>query len=123
MTTIAGASQYLTASTYANTTGESAQPTTLMSSSTVDIVDIARGLYSDLGVGISSNARALNKEFLSSSSGTFNTLFSTAISGTSTIENLQTQILGLRASLPSSSIGNEAPTLSSETGSLVDTEA
>lgn len=120
MTTIPGASQYLAASTYANATGQSAQPTTLLSNSSVDILEVARGNAPDDAPGISKTARALNKQFLSSSSGTYNTLFS-ASAESSTTENLQTQILGMRASLPSSSIDESVPDFGR--GETVDTEA
>lgn len=114
MTTIAGASQYLNASTYANLTGRASQGTSLISSlGTVDLLDIARS-NSSSGIGLSSRARALNKQFLNSTSSNYNSLFSSTNSAYLSIEQLQQQVLALRASLPGSSISDNARSLSSE---------
>lgn len=149
---IAGASRYLGAATLANTQGISAQQSTLIGNiGAVDLLDVARSGSRDNGIGLSGNARALNKSFLSSTADTFNQIFSLGVAATSSIEGLQTQIAALRASLPEGSLSREvrglvadgevtetassdsdagsvvdgevSETAASDTGTIVDTEA
>lgn len=118
MTSVAGASQYRTAAILANQQGYTSASSNLVESlGAVDILDVGRSLYGDNGIGLSSSARSLNKQFLESSSSTFNTIFSLGVSETSSVEALQTQIAALRASLPESSLSRET------LGALVDEEA
>lgn len=108
MTTIAGASQYLNASTLANLKGRAAQSSNLIGSlGTVDLLDVARS-NNNSGIGLSSRARALNKQFLQSTSSNYNSLFSNTTSGYASIEQLQQQVLALRARLPNSAISDKA---------------
>jgi hypothetical protein len=65
------------------------------------------------GIGLSANARALNEGFFESSKTGFNNLFGLAAGPSLTIEGLQTQIKGLRASLPQSRI---SPSLIEDNG-------
>ncbi len=119
MTVIAGASQYVNAAKLANQRGQSPVGGTDVISSlgTVDILDISRSANSVDGIGLSGRARALNKEFLSSTASTFNSIFSLGVSGTSSIEGLQTQINALRSSLPDRALSRELR------GNSVDTQA
>ena len=67
MTTIPGASQFLTSATLANQQGLAAQPATVLGDGGlggVDILDVARANQPDNGVGLSSRARLLNQQFL-----------------------------------------------------------
>lgn len=115
---VAGASRYLNAATLANQRGFVSAQTDLISNfGSIDLLDIARGGLKNNGIGISSNARALNKSFLSSSSQLFNSVFSLNVAGTSSVEGLQTQIAALRSSLPESSLARDLR------GVLVDEDA
>lgn len=106
MTTIPGASQFLSASTLANTRGLSAQPPTLLGSgSTASLLEAGRATAAG-GIGISASARAINNQFLNN--GDVNTLFSLAAGPDATIESAQQQILALRAGLTNSQL---APSL------------
>lgn len=134
---IAGASRFLGAATLANLRGFSAQtPGLIENIGAVDLLDVARSGSRNNGIGLSGNARALNKSFLSSSSTTFNQIFSLGVAATSSIEGLQTQIAALRSSLPEDSLSRDlrglvsdtevtetAEDSDSDTGTLVDTEA
>jgi hypothetical protein len=125
MPTIAGASQYLNAATYSNLTGKAAQGSNLIGNlGTVDLLDVARS-SSNNGIGLSARARALNKQFLSSTSSNYNSLFSSTNSAYLSVEDLQKQVLALRASLPSSAISDSAGSFGAEeetTGTNVDIE-
>ena len=117
---IAGASQYKTAAILANKNGTVGATTgngIIGSLGAVDILDIGRSLTGDNGIGLSGNARALNKQFLESSSSTFNTIFSLGVAGTSSIEGLQTQISALRSSMSESQLSREVR------GQLYDSDA
>lgn len=103
MTIIRGASQFLNQATLTNLTGSAAQPASVLGEAAggVGILDIGRNL-AVRGSGISNNARALNRQFLSDSAGTFNQLFSLSGGGSASVEAAQTQILALRSSVPAS---------------------
>jgi len=103
MVTIRGASQFLNQATLTNTRGVAAQATTVLGEAAggVGILDIGRNLASP-GIGISNNARALNRQFLSSTSGTYNALFSASGGGSATVDASLTQIRGLQATVPAS---------------------
>lgn len=125
---VAGASRFTNAATLANTRGISAQQPTLLGSSSnpTSLLDAGRGVASS-GLGLSSNARALNNQFLSNTAD-INTLFSLGAGTDATVESAQQQILALRAGLSDSQL---APSLRSDdggisagsTGGTVDTEA
>ena len=110
MATIPGASGYLNAATLANRQGIGAQQASVLGDGGiggVDILDVARANAPSNGVGLSSRARALNKQFLDSTSSTFNQIFSLGIGATASIEGLQQQILALRARTPESGLSRE----------------
>ncbi|MCB1782587.1 MAG: hypothetical protein KDI13_01190 [Alphaproteobacteria bacterium] len=104
MSTIAGASQYLTQATLANVQGYTTSSTNLLvesGASAVSLLDVGRSLNSIGGLGLSTNARILNKQLLDKNNGTFNTLFSAGLdSGGSTVESAITIINSLRSTLP-----------------------
>lgn len=115
---IPGASRFTNAATLANLQNRAAQgPGSILGGTSVSLLDVGRGLQGDNGIGLSRSARALNRQFLNQSQGLFNSLFSSTRGNTSSVEQLQTQIRGLRASLPESQI---SPALR---GNTVDTEA
>lgn len=121
MTTIAGASRYLTSSSLANSQGIAPSTPTLLGNSTssTSILDAGRSsLLSVSGPGLSSSARSINQQFLSSSQSNGNTILSLAAGVDSDIDGAKMQILALRASLPDSSIGKDLAL-----GSVVDEEA
>ncbi|NCT40862.1 MAG: hypothetical protein GW778_04280 [Alphaproteobacteria bacterium] len=107
MALISGASGYLNAATLANSQGRPAQPTTLLSNSSVDILDVARANAPSNGVGLSSRARQLNQQFLNSTASTFNQIFSLGLGSSASIEGMQQQILALRARTPTSALSRE----------------
>lgn len=117
---VAGASRFLGAATLANTQGIAAQQPSLLGQggSATSLLDVGRA-NSVSGVGLSSNARALNNQFLESSSSTFNQIFSLGIGATASIEGLQQQILALRAGIPDSQL---APSLRQDTGEVAAAE-
>ncbi len=93
---IAGASQYRYAAILANEQGLSAQSSGLVSDlGTVDLLDLARST-SGSSIGLSSSARQLNKQFLSSTSTNFNAIFSLSVADSATIEGLTAEINALR---------------------------
>ncbi len=146
MVTIPGASGFLNAATLANKQGIPAGQATVLGDGGiggVDILEAGRANAPDNGIGLSSTARFLNKQFLESTTTTFNAIFSLGLGATASVEGLQQQILALRASLPDSQLapslrevvvnedgeilndasiddGSVAP---AETGQEVDTEA
>ncbi len=105
MTTIAGASRFLSAATLANTQGVAAQaPTLLGESDTASLLDAGRGVSAgNNGIGLSSSARAVNNSFLNRTAD-INALLSLAVGADATIEGMQQQILALRSTLPSSAV-------------------
>ncbi len=122
MPTIAGASQYLNAATYSNLTGRAAQGSNLIGNlGTVDLLDVARS-NNNSGIGLSSRARALNKQFLQSTSSNYNSLFSSTNSAYLSVEQLQQQVLALRASLPDSSISKSANAFGQDDGSVAESD-
>ncbi|MEZ5813548.1 MAG: hypothetical protein R3E13_02300 [Alphaproteobacteria bacterium] len=132
MVTIPGASGYLSAATLANRQGISAGQATVLGDGgigAVDILDIGRSNRVD-GIGLSRNARFLNKQFLASTTANFNAIFSLGLGATATIEGLQQEILALRAGTPTSKLARSLVQVvdsggvsESETGQEVDTEA
>lgn len=129
MTTIRGASQFLNQATLTNLTGSAAQPASVLGEAAggVGILDIGRNLAVQ-GSGISNNARALNRQFLSDSAGTYNQLFSASGGGSSSVEAAQTQILALRSSVSPSRTTPDAREAALEVdasnrGTLVDESA
>lgn len=132
---VAGASRFLTTATLANEQGFSATSTGLIENlGTVSLLDVGRSISGNNGIGLSGNARALNQQFLSSSTSNFNSIFSLNVATTSSVEALQQGILALRSSLSDDQL---APSLrgnlvdgtdsgavtASDSGSLVDESA
>ncbi|MEM7679626.1 MAG: hypothetical protein AAF182_01305 [Pseudomonadota bacterium] len=111
---IAGASQFLSAATLANTQGAPAQSTTLLDNFGSDLLAAGRRINNS-GIGISSSARALNQQILNNPD--YNQLLSLTVGSSATIEGLQQEILALRAGLSDDQL---APSLR---GQEVDTEA
>ena len=70
------------------------------------ILSAGRRIFSGNGLGLSDRARALTSQFLSSSNSLMSALGTVADSQNST-EALQTKILALRASAPSSRLSRE----------------
>lgn len=125
MTMVAGASRYYSAALYANQEGSSDVVSTsnLLSESysAVDILDIGR---QDNGIGLSSYARSLNRQFLEQTSTGFNTIFSLSTSQMSSSDTMMQSIKALRASLPQSKIADYVlESEAAESGSVVDEEA
>ncbi len=110
MVTIPGASGFLNASTLANVRGTPAGQATVLGEGGiggVDILDIARANNNN-GIGLSQSARALNKQFLESTTANFNAIFSLGLGASATVDGLQQEILALRARTPASQL---APSL------------
>jgi len=94
---VAGASQYRNAAILANTQGRAAQSSGLITGlGSVDMLDLARAGSGNNGIGLSSQARQLNKQFLNSSTSNFNTIFSLGVADTATIDGLLAEINALR---------------------------
>lgn len=131
MPTIAGASQYLNAATLSNLRGTAGTSPTLLGSSGTSATSLLDAARVDTGVGLSSRARALNKQFLSSTGSNYNSLFSSTNSAYLSVEQLQQQVLALRSSLPDSAISSSAGSFGDDgsvaeddtTGTNVDIEA
>jgi len=124
---IVGSSQYLGAATLANLQGRAAQAPTLLDSFGTDLLDIGKRINSS-GLGVSSAARALNKQLLDN--GDYKTLLSLAVGAHATVEGLQQEILALRSTLPISQLDSsvvEQPdngnVSASDTGQTIDTQA
>lgn len=108
MSTIAGASQYLTQATLANKQGYTTESTNLLvesGASAVSLLDVGRSLNSIEGLGLSTNARILNKQLLDQNAGTYNALFSAgAEGGGGTVDSAITIINALRSTAPQSQV-------------------
>ena len=105
--TIAGASQYRIQAT-AQLSGVAVADTGNVlgaSGSVTSILDAGRATAIS-GLGLSSNARALNNSFLSSTADTFNSIFSLTGGTDGTVDGNQQAILALRASLPENQIAS-----------------
>lgn len=125
MTRIAGASQYVNAARLANQQGFSAASSSLLDSygSANSLLNAGKRINRS-GIGMSASSRAQLDQFLNNTSGVFSSLLSAGVAADT--ETLQTQILGLRARLPASSISEYAYSQNdgeSEVGRTVDTEA
>lgn len=105
MALIVGASQYLSAATLANKKGTSPVVTNMLGGrGAVDLLDVARRVTADNGIGLSSAARQLNKQFLNSTQASYNAIFGLGMSQNSTIQSLIQKINAIRASLPENQI-------------------
>ena len=131
MVRIPGSSAFLNASTLANRQGIAAVQSTVLGDGgigAVDILDIGRGNNKN-GIGLSSRARLLNKQFLQSTTTNFNAIFSLGLGANATIEGMQQRILALRAGLSERQLAeslrasDDGGVASSKTGQKVDTEA
>ena len=118
MTSVAGASRFYNASSLANVRGLAAQSSNLLGSlaSSINLLDFGRQ-NAIKGIGLSSNARLLNKQYLDSNKSTYNQIFSLGLGTTATVEGLQQNILALRAKTPDHKLAR------SLRGSVVDEEA
>ncbi len=105
MTLIPGASQYLMTATLANKKGLTPSiPTMLGSRGTVDLLDVARRVTANNGIGLSASARQLNQQFLNSSKSNYNALFGLGVAGSATVEALVQKINAIRSTLPQNQI-------------------
>ena len=119
MTLIVGATQYLNASTLANTKGLSpSTPNLLGEGSTASLLEAGRSSLAIPGMGVSSAARALNNQLLNSSAD-INKLFSLGVGSGATMEGLAQEILALRGSLRDDQL---APELRGQVLDTVDSE-
>lgn len=107
MTTIPGASTYLTAATLANKQGFASASSSLFGEGGIgapDLLEAGRRIQRDNGIGLSAQSRALNKQFLDKSKSGFNGLFSLGVATTVSIEAITKKINALRSTLPESQI-------------------
>jgi|GEM_PF-2671880 len=89
----------------------------ILSNNSFDLLSVARRVNRS-GIGLSANARTLNKQFLSQSNNLFNNLLS-ASGGVDPIETLRIQVLALQSRNQRSDV-----VLSSQTrGTTVDEDA
>ena len=97
---VAGASAFRYSAILANTQQRSAQSASLLTEAAggLSLLDVARSNRIN-GLGISSSARALNKQILSSSAGAFNQIFSAGAGGDDPVESARIQINALRSKL------------------------
>lgn len=105
MVSIPGASGFLNAATLANQRGIAAGRSSLLDGgfSAPDLLEVGRRINRN-NVGLSGNARRVNKRFLEGSASTFNAIFSLGVGNTSSIEALQKGILALRSKAPQSGL-------------------
>lgn len=119
MTLVSGASQYLSQTTLENVSGTSGLATTNVletsGATTASLLDLAR-VNAVKGVGLSANARLLNKQLLEQTANGFNQLFSLGATIGDT-DSITTKILAIRSSLPEEQI------VESLRGTVVDEEA
>lgn len=134
MTLIVGASKFLNTAILANKTGASAvTPNLLAGRGTVDMLDVARRVTANNGIGLSDSARQLNRQFLNSAQANYNAIFGLSTSGMSTVQAMIQKINAIRASLPESQIREDLRGVvidpdsgnvsGSSTGNVVDEEA
>lgn len=125
MTLVAGASRFLNQSALSSLTGSTFQAPSVLGTSTAgtaNLLDVGR--RNSAGIGLSSNARALNRQFVDSNASRVNGLFSLTGGGAATVEAAQTQIKALQSSVP---VSRETPEVrealaeaAAERGSIVD---
>ncbi len=113
---VPGASRYLNSSILANTQGIAAVQTNIISDlGDISLLDIGRA-NTVKGIGLSRQARLMNRQFLESSATQFNALFSLGLGPDATIEGAQQQILALRSKL---SVNQVARSLVQDDGSIL----
>jgi hypothetical protein len=94
----------------------------IMNSFTSSLLSVGRRAFQ--GVGLSARSRELTEAYLTNVQGSFNSLMSLATGPSLTVEGLQTQIKGLRATLPISMLHESVTVVADENvGQNVDTEA
>lgn len=97
---VAGASQFLNAATLANQQGRAPSiPTVLAEGSTASLLEAGKAAFSQPGIGLSSQARALTEQYLNSTGSLFNSLFALGTGASLSESGLQTQILAIRSQL------------------------
>jgi hypothetical protein len=105
MTSVAGASRYLSASTLANVRGLSPTTPSVLGDGGLGGVSILDGAYRPSnGIGLSARARALTNSYLSQASSSLNTILSLSTSEMGSTEVMRQTILALRASVPESQL-------------------
>ena len=121
MTTIPGASQYLASSMYATKKGTALQQSSLADMMGTSLLSVGRRL-STTGLGLSDNARMLNENYLNQMAGGANNLFSAVVNSTSSVENLQKQVLAIRAGMSDSQLARSLLQVKTDDGSIVDSD-
>jgi hypothetical protein len=107
MASVAGASRYLNSATIANRQGTAPSNPSLLSSASGlgdSLLSAGRRIYGNNGIGLSSNARAYNQQFLSQTRTGFNAVFGMSTAAMSSVEIITQKINAIRASLPQSMI-------------------
>ena len=105
MTSVAGASRYLAASTLANVRGLSPTTPSVLGDGGLGGASILDGAYRPSnGIGLSARARALTNSYLSSASSSINSILSLGTSEMGSTETMRQAILALRASMPESQL-------------------
>ncbi len=124
---VAGASQFLNASTLANSRGIAPSAPTVLSQngSTASLLESGRNALRvpGYGFGVSSGARALNAQYLSQSESLGNQILSLGVGASATLEGAQQQILALRSRYSDDQLAPFLRTEESSNGSIVDEEA
>lgn len=108
MTTIAGASRYLAASTLANTRGVSPSTPSVLGDGGMggaNLLDLA--YRPNNGIGLSARARAFNTQYLNNAASSLNKILSLGTAEMSTNESIQQAILALRAKIPEGQLSRE----------------
>lgn len=122
MPTIAGASQYLNASTLANLKQTAAQtPSILTETAVPDLLDVGRKALQIRGIGISSSARALNQRLFNNTAD-INKLLSLAAGPDADINGARLQIAALRSKLGFATQTANGDVVDGN-GNIIDTEA
>lgn len=117
MTTVAGASRYLSASTLANVRGLSPTTPSILGDGGMGGASILDGAYRPSnGIGLSARARALTNSYISSATSSLNSILSLGTSEMGSTETMRQAILALRASMPESQLSRTVR------GENVDTE-
>jgi len=120
MTVIAGASRYVNQVALTNSGQAPSGPAPSLlggGAGATSLLDAARS--SSSGIGLSSNARALNAKFLNETSALGNQILSLSVGSSGSIHGLQQEIKALRARLPESMLTQAQE----PRGGNIDTEA
>lgn len=119
MSSVPGASQYRIQATLSNIRGTTFTTPNILgeNSSLANLLTIGRDALAISGIGLSSNARALNDSFVEAWASDANGLFSLTGGTDGTVDGAKTQISALRTSVPQSQLSR------SLRGEIVDEQA